>query len=93
MCVGPPDSGKTTWIVPILEVINRQHLATCTDEGKFSCQSLTSLTEMLWLEEWELGITLVTNCLFGCLCVCVCMFVNINKCCVFKLNGDAFKSN
>ena len=73
MCVGPPDSGKTTWIVPILEVINRQHLATCTDEGKFSCQSLTSLTEMLWLEEWELGITLVTNCLFGCLCVCVCL--------------------
>ena len=32
MVVGPSDSGKTTWIAPILEIMDYQHVASITRE-------------------------------------------------------------
>ena len=52
---GPPNSGKTSWLEPILAVLDRRFLATCTDEKKFSCQSITEQTQLIWLDEWQPG--------------------------------------
>ena len=52
---GPPDSGKTSWLEPILAVVDRKHLATCTDEKKFSCQMINNATQLIWLDEWQAG--------------------------------------
>ena len=52
---GPPDSGKSTWLAPILAVIDQRHLATCTDEKKFSCQMINAETQLVWLDEWVAG--------------------------------------
>ena len=58
---GPPDSGKTSWLEPILAVLDRRHLATCTDEKKFSCQMINNETQLIWLDEWQAGEFLVSN--------------------------------
>ena len=52
---GPHDSGKSTWLEPILAVIDRRHLATCTEEKKFSCQMIDNQTQLIWLDEWIAG--------------------------------------
>lgn len=52
---GPHDSGKSTWLEPILAVIDRRHLATCTEEKKFSCQMINNQTQLIWLDEWIAG--------------------------------------
>ena len=52
---GPHDSGKSTWLEPILAVIDRKRLATCTEEKKFSCQMIDNNTELIWLDEWIAG--------------------------------------
>ena len=54
---GPPDSGKSSWLEPILAVLDRRHLATCTNESKFSCQMINDDTQLIWLDEWEAGKT------------------------------------
>ena len=52
MCVGPGDSCKTTWIVPILEVLDEEHVATVTREQAFSAQMLKDSTQLLFIDEW-----------------------------------------
>ena len=52
MCVGPGDSGKTTWIVPILEVLDDEHVATVTREQTFSAAMLKETTQLLFIDEW-----------------------------------------
>ena len=67
---GPPNSGKTSWLEPILAILDRRFLATCTDEKKFSCQSITEQTQLIWLDEWQPGrfhFTLKTLPKFGIL--------------------------
>jgi hypothetical protein len=55
---GPPNSGKTSWLEPILAVLDRRHLATCTEEKKFSCQMINEQTQLIWLDEWKPGLYL-----------------------------------
>ena len=50
--VGPSDSGKTTWIVPILEILDDEHIASVTREQTFSAQMLTKDTQLLFIDEW-----------------------------------------
>ena len=54
---GPPDSdsGKTSWLEPIhiQAVLDGRHLATCTNETKFSCQMINDETQLIWLDEWQ----------------------------------------
>ena len=52
MCVGPSDSGKTTWIVPITEVLDEEHIATVTKESVFCAQMLQETTQLLFIDEW-----------------------------------------
>lgn len=51
---GPPDSGKMSWLGPILAVIDRHHLTTCTDETKFSCQMINEHVEYFHQDEKNL---------------------------------------
>ena len=53
--IGPPDSGKSTWLQPILQIIDQRHLATCTEEKKFSCQMINNATQLVWMDEWVAG--------------------------------------
>ena len=53
MAVGPSDSGKTTWIVPILEVMDPQHVASITSETTFGAQMITASTQLLFVDEWS----------------------------------------
>ena len=55
MCVGPSNCGKTTWLEPILCVVDHRKLATCTDEGVFGAQSVETDTEMIVLDDWDPG--------------------------------------
>ena len=52
LCVGPSDSGKTTWLVPILEVLDDEDVATLTREQIFSAQLLKKSTQLLFIDEW-----------------------------------------
>ena len=52
MAVGPSDSGKTTWVAPILEVMDPQHVASITNETTFGAQMLTASTQLLFIDEW-----------------------------------------
>ena len=52
MCVGPSDSGKTTWLVPITEVLDEEHIATVTKESVFCAQMLQETTQLLYIDEW-----------------------------------------
>ena len=52
MCVGPSDSGKTTWLVPITEVLDEEHIATVTKESVFCAQMLQETTQLLFIDEW-----------------------------------------
>ena len=51
LCVGPSDSGKTTWIVPIMEVLDEEDVATLTREQVFSAQMLKASTQLLFIDE------------------------------------------
>ena len=55
MCVGESDSGKTTWIEPILACLDEDKVVAVTDEGKFSTQSLQSDTQLLMMDEFSPG--------------------------------------
>lgn len=55
MCVGPSNCGKTTWLEPILCVVDHRKLATCTDEGVFGAQGVETDTEMIVLDDWDPG--------------------------------------
>ena len=55
MCVGPSDSGKTTWVEPILAILDDDKVVAVTDEGKFSTQLLQSDTQLLMMDEWSPG--------------------------------------
>ena len=50
---GRRDSGKTTWLVPILECLNEDKVARITNEGKFAAHMLTTDTQLVWMEEWD----------------------------------------
>ena len=50
MAVGPSDSGKTTWIGPILEVMDPQHVASITTETPFGAQMITASTQLLFVD-------------------------------------------
>ena len=54
-CVGPGDSGKTTWLEPILAILDEEKVATCTDEGKFSTQMIESDTQLVFVDEFSAG--------------------------------------
>ena len=56
MCVGPSNCGKTTWLEPILSVVDHRKLATCTDEGVFGAQGVETDTELIILDDWDPGI-------------------------------------
>ena len=58
MCVGPSNCGKTTWLEPILSVIDHRKLATCTDEGVFGAQGVDTDTELIILDDWDPGTAL-----------------------------------
>ena len=60
-CIGPSDSGKTTWLEPILEVLDEEKVVTCTDEGKFSTQMLADDTQLLFIDEYSAGLTNTYN--------------------------------
>ena len=50
---GPSDSGKTTLIVPILEVLDEDKVASVTREGRFCAQMLNKQTQLLFIDEWR----------------------------------------
>ena len=50
ICHGPSDSGKTTWLTPILEIVDKENVATVTREGKFACHMITEETELLFID-------------------------------------------
>lgn len=50
---GPPDSGKTTWVEPILAVLDETKIASVTREGKFSCHLIKDNTQVLFVDEWD----------------------------------------
>ena len=58
MCVGSSDSGKTTWVEPILQVLDEEKVNAVTDEGKFSTQLLQSDTQILLMDEYSPGKTI-----------------------------------
>lgn len=53
LCVGKSDSGKTSWLIPILEILDKSKIATLTKEGKFSAQLLTASTQLLVVDEYS----------------------------------------
>ena len=55
MLVGPSDSGKTTWVEPILACLDDDKVVAVTDEGKFSTQLLESDTQLLMMDEYSPG--------------------------------------
>ena len=61
-CVGPSDSGKTSWLTPILAVLDEEKVVTCTDEGKFSTQMLQNDTQLLFIDEFGAGKTCSQLC-------------------------------
>ena len=52
LCFGPSDSGKTTWLVPILEILDDEEVAMVTREQTFSAQMLKESTQLLFIDEW-----------------------------------------
>ena len=52
MCQGPSDSGKTTWLCPITEILDEEHIATVTKENVFCAQMLQETTRLLFIDEW-----------------------------------------
>ena len=52
-CVGPGDSGKTTWLEPILTILDEEKVASCTDEGKFSTQMIEADTQLVFIDEYS----------------------------------------
>lgn len=55
VCVGPSNSGKTSWVAPILKMMDMENVATVTREGKFSAHMLNAETELLFVDEWAPG--------------------------------------
>lgn len=55
VCVGPSNSGKTSWIAPLLEVMDREKVATVTREGKFAAHMIDEETQLLFVDEWAPG--------------------------------------
>ena len=53
--VGPSNSGKTSWIAPILKMMDMDNVATVTREGKFAAHMLRPETELLFVDEWAPG--------------------------------------
>ena len=64
-CIGPSDSGKTTWLEPILEVLDEEKVVTCTDEGKFSTQMLEEDTQLLFIDEYSSGNRIANDIYHG----------------------------
>ena len=60
-CVGPSDSGKTTWLEPILQVLDEEKVVTCTDEGKFSTQMLAEDNQLCFIDEFIAGKYLIIH--------------------------------
>ena len=60
-CVGPSDSGKTTWLEPILQVLDEEKVVTCTDEGKFSTQMLAEDNQLCFIDEFNAGKYLIIH--------------------------------
>ena len=54
-CIGPGNSGKTTWLEPILAVLDEEKVATCTDEGKFATQMIEADTQLVFIDEYSAG--------------------------------------
>ena len=52
LCQGPSNSGKSVWIIPIMEVMDEENIASLTREGKFSAGLLTKETEMIVVDEF-----------------------------------------
>ena len=50
---GQSDSGKTSWLVPIVEVLDKAYVVTLTREGKFSAQLLNEDTQLIFIDEWK----------------------------------------
>ena len=55
VCVGPSNSGKTSWLVPILEVLDIDKVATVTREGKFAANMVNEDTQLIFVDEWAPG--------------------------------------
>lgn len=55
VCVGPSNSGKTSWLTPILAVMDMDKVATVTREGKFASHMLSEDTQLLFVDEWAPG--------------------------------------
>ena len=55
VCVGPSNSGKTSWLVPILEVLDIEKVATVTREGKFAANMVNEDTQLIFIDEWAPG--------------------------------------
>lgn len=51
ICWGASDSGKTTWLVPIQEVVDPTKVATITREKKFAAQMVKPDTQLIFVDE------------------------------------------
>ena len=55
VCVGPSNSGKTSWLSPILEILDMDKVATVTREGKFVANMVNEETQLIFVDEWAPG--------------------------------------
>ena len=46
-------SGKTSWVAPILDILDEEEIATCTNEGKFATSMVSESTQLMLLDEWS----------------------------------------
>ncbi len=51
-CVGPADSGKTSWFAPYQGIISQTSLAMVARDNNFSASTLSQETECLLVDEW-----------------------------------------
>ena len=55
ICIGKSDSGKTSWLIPIIEILDDKEVVTVTNEGKFAAHMMEETTQLLYLDEWNPG--------------------------------------
>lgn len=51
MVCGPKDSGKSTWVLPIMGIIPKDSVASLTKEKQFSCAMLNPETQLVFVDE------------------------------------------
>ena len=52
MVCGPKDSGKSTWVLPIMSIIPKGSIASLTKEKQFSCSMLTEEIQLCFVDEF-----------------------------------------